>query len=126
MKSEMIHETISFLGLNPAGNNKSLPIMYCKRKMHKEAIGARFIVISKNCSKKLISKVVSKAFQLIFHQIQNFYNKLYFNFSFQQFWAIENSKPVLENFEIINCKTNAKAVLRFDFPTVYTNYLILI
>ena len=107
-----------FLGLNPDGKDKPLPIMYWTPKMHKEAIGARFIVVSKKCSKKLISKVVSKAFQLIFHQIQSFYDKSYFYFSFKQFWAIENSKPFLEKFENINCKANAKAISRFDFSTL--------
>ena len=37
-----------FLGLNPDGKDKLLPIMYWTPKMHKEAIGARFIVVSKN------------------------------------------------------------------------------
>ena len=47
----MSHETISFynkIGLNPDGGDKSLPIMYWTPKMHKEAIGARFIVASKS------------------------------------------------------------------------------
>ena len=99
--------------------------MYWAPKMHKEAIGARFIVVSKNYSKKLISKVVSKACEIVFHQIQSFYDKSYLYFSFKQFWAIENSNNILEKFENINCKANAKAILRFFFFTLYTNYLIL-
>ena len=49
----MIHETISFsnkLALNADENDKSLPIMYWTPKMHKEGIGASFIVASKKCS----------------------------------------------------------------------------
>ena len=91
-KHEVIHETISFFnkfGLNPDGKGKSLPIMYWTQKMHKEVIGTRFIVVSKNCSTKLISKVLSNAFKLIFHQRQSFYDKSYFYFSFKQFWAIQ-------------------------------------
>ena len=76
------------------------------------------LLSQKKSSKKLISKVVSKAFQLIFYQIQSFYDKSYFYFSFKQFWAIENSKPFLEKFENINCKANAKAISRFDFSTL--------
>ena len=64
--------------------------------MHKEAIGARFIAVSKKCSAKLISKEVSQAFKLIFYQLQSFYDKSCFYYSFKQFWAIENSKPILE------------------------------
>ena len=125
MKGEMIHETISFSWLK-SRRDKSLPIMYWTPKMHKEAIGARFIVVSKNCSKKLISKVVSKACQLVFHQTQSFYDKSYLYFSFKQFWAIKNLKHILEKFENINCKANAKVISRFDFSTLYTNYLILV
>ena len=47
----MIHETVFFydkFGLNPDGGDKSLPIMYWTPKMHKEAVGAGFIVASKN------------------------------------------------------------------------------
>ena len=87
--------------------------MYWAPKLQKEAIGNRFIVVSNKCSKKLISKVVSKAFQL-----QSFYDKLYFYFSFKQFFAIENSKAFLEKFENIVCKVNAKTISRFDFSTL--------
>ena len=91
--------------------------MYWSPKMHKEAFGARFIVVSKKCSANFISKVVS---QTIFHQIQSFYDKSCFYFSFKQFQAIENSKPILEKIEKNNCKTNAKDISRFDFSALYT------
>ena len=65
-------------------------------------------------------KVVSRVFQLIFHQVQSFYDKSYFYFPFKQFWAIGNSKPILEKFENINCTANAKVISRFDFSTLYT------
>ena len=109
-----------FLGWNSDGKDKSLPIKYYTPKMHKEAIGTRFIVIWKRCSKNLISKRVSKAFQVIFHQIQSFYYKSYFYFSFKHFWTIENSKHIPRKFENINCK----AISRFDFATLHPNYLI--
>ena len=73
--------------------------MYWKPKMRKDPIYANFNVASKKCSTKLISKAVSKVFQLIFHQIQNFYNKSHFYSSLKQFWVIKNSKHVLENIE---------------------------
>ena len=107
-------------GLNPNGKDKSLPIKYWTPKMHKEAIAARFIVVSKKCSKKLNSKVVSKVFQLISHQIESFYNKSYFYFLFKQFWAIGNSEPILEKFENINCLTfpNFRQIISFLFSVL--------
>jgi len=122
-KEEIIFENVCFsktFGLNPDDNDKSLPIMYWTPKMHKNPIGARFIVASKKCSTKLLSKSVSKVFKLIFHQTQNFYDKSHFYSSFKQFWVIENSKPVLDKIEKINLKSNAKNISTFDFSTLYT------
>ena len=70
--------------------------MYWTPTIHKEPIGARFIVSSKKGSTKFISRAVSKAFKLIFHQIQTFYDKSHFRSSFKQFKVIENSKSILE------------------------------
>ena len=54
---------------NADEKDKSLPIMHWTLKMYKDPI-----VAQKNCSAKLISKAVSKAFKFIFHQIQSFYD----------------------------------------------------
>ena len=51
-----------------------------------------------------------KAFELIFHQIQSFYYKSHFY----------SSNPVLEKIEKINCRSNAKAILTFEFFTLYS------
>lgn len=45
--------------------------------MLKDTIRARFIVDSKKCSSKVISKAFFKAVKIISHQIQNFYDKSY-------------------------------------------------
>ena len=66
-------------------------------------------------------------FSSIFHEIQNFYDKSYFYFSFKQFWATENSKPILAKIENINFKANAIKLFRdLLFPRFILNYLILI
>ena len=121
-KDEIIDDNISFsntFGLSPSENDKSLPIMYWTPKMHKNPTGARFIIASKKCSTKLLSKAVSKAFKLIFHQIEHFYDKSHFYKSFNQFWVIENSKPVLDKIKKINSKQNAKVIYTFNFSTLY-------
>ena len=94
--------------------------MYWTPKTRKKPTGARFIIASKNCSTKPLSKAVSKAFKLIFHQIEHFYDKSHFYKSFNQFWVIENSKPLLEKIDKINNKANAKIISTFDFSTLYT------
>ena len=78
--------------------------------MYKEAISHVFLFASKKDSTKLISKIFSNAFKLIFHQIQKFYNYSYFYFLYKHLWATENSNLNLEKIEKINCKANAKVV----------------
>ena len=70
----------------------------------------------KKCSIKLFSKAVFKVLKVIFHQIQNIYDKS----PYKQFFVTENSKPILEKTEKINCKTNTKAISTSDFSTLHT------
>ena len=65
-------------------------------------------------------KALSKAFKLIFHQIQSFYEKSHFCSSFSQFWIIEIPSPLLKKIEKINFKAKVKSVSTFDFSTFYT------
>ena len=55
--------------------------------MHKKPIGARFIVASKVCSTKPISKVVSGVFQMIYNQVNKFHLKSKFYSNFNLFWG---------------------------------------
>ena len=73
-KDEIMHENSSFsdkFGLNSDKKDKSFPTMYWGPKMHKDPIGACFLVAQKKCNKKFISKAVSEVFKLNFHQIQS-------------------------------------------------------
>ena len=55
------------LGLEVDEREKYLPTMYWIPKMHKDPPGARFIIASKQCATKKISKSVSSAFKLIYN-----------------------------------------------------------
>ena len=76
---------------------KTLPIMYWLTKMQKTPTG--------------FSEEASKAFKLIFKRTQSFR---------KMFWAVENSKLVIDRLDQINTKNNAKCISTFDFSTVYT------
>ena len=101
-------------------DQKTLPIMYWIPKMHKNPVGTRFIVASSKCSTKPLSKAVSKAFKLIFNQMQNFHDKSKFYSNYKKFWVIENSFPIVEKLNKVNLKGNAKCISTFDFSTLYT------
>ena len=54
-------------------------------KLHKNPVGSRFIIASKNCSTKPLSKAVSNTFKLIYSQIENFHHKSKFLSNYNKF-----------------------------------------
>ena len=99
---------------------KKLPIMYWIPKMHKHPSASRFIIASKKCSTKQISKAVSNAFKLIFHQIENFHKKAKFLKNYNKFWILQNTEPILDIIKNINRRKRAKSISTYDFSTLYT------
>ena len=74
--SEIISENNEYtsrLKFQTEEDDNILPVMYWTPKMHKKPIGERFIIASKKCSTKKISKAVSSIFKLIYNQILNFH-----------------------------------------------------
>ena len=61
--------------------------MFWIAKMHKNPTGALFIISSKICSSKQISKSVSNVFKLIYSQIEFFYKNDKFLPNYNKFWA---------------------------------------
>ena len=94
--------------------------MYWIPKLHKNPVGSRFIIASKNCSTKLLPKAVYNVFKLIYFQIENFLRKLKFLFNYNKFWVLQNVDPVIENISIINRKKKARSLAAYDFSTLYT------
>ena len=99
---------------------KALPIMYWMPKMHKQPVGARFIVASKTCSTKPVTEVISRIFKMIFAHVESFHTKSKFYSNFKKFWVVQNSFPIIEKLKRINLKKNAKSIATFDFSTLYT------
>ena len=99
LKEELIDGNITFpskFNLEVSNDFKTLPIMYWVTNMHKTPTRARFLVSSIKCSKKTLSKSVTKAFELIFKQIQSFHEKSLYYSDYKIFWVVENSKPVID------------------------------
>ena len=122
-KEPIISSNIDFcqhLGYKVKDEEKKLPMIYWIPKMHKTPVGKRFIIASKLCSTKQLSKDVSKVFKLLLRQIRNFHDKSVFYSNYNQYWVVENSTPVLEKIYRTNSKTNAKSISTFDFTTLYT------
>ena len=58
----------------------------------------------------------------MFKQIQSFHEKSYVLLWLQNFWLVENSKPVIDRFGQVNSKRmqNSLLLATFDFSTLYT------
>ena len=52
-------------GIETDNDALTLPVAYWIPKMHKNPIGSRFIIASKNCVTKKLSKNITSAFKLI-------------------------------------------------------------
>ena len=100
--------------------DRSLPIMYWTPKMHKTPSGARFIIASKTCSTKKISKSVSNAFKVILKQIENFHHKSTFYSQYKKYWVVQNSLQIIADLDKINKRKKAKSISTYDFATLYT------
>ena len=109
------------LGYKLSEKEKDLPTMYWIPKMHKNPVKHRFIVASKSCSTKQLSKAVSNTFKLIHRQTENFHRFSKFDANYNKFWVIQNADPVLATLKKINDKKSAKRISCFDFSTLYTN-----
>ena len=71
---------------------KTQPIMYCIGKMKNIPVGARFIVASRKCSTKALSKAFTKASKLPFKPMRSFHQKSHFYTGYKKLWVVENSK----------------------------------
>ena len=122
-KNEIIEDNIQYskkIRLKPEDKDSDLPVMYWTPKMHKTPSGCRFIIASKHCSTKPLSKAVSSAFKLIFHQVERFHTKAKFLNNYNKFWVLQNADPIISILNNINRKKRAKSIATYDFSTLYT------
>ena len=85
---ELIETNIKYgkkFDLNITEQDKTFPIMYWLPKMHKAPISARFLVVSKKCSTKPLSDVISKVFTVTFTHVESFHRKVYFTHALKSF-----------------------------------------
>ena len=93
--------------------------MYWIPKLHKNPVGFRFIISSKNCLTKSLYRAVSNVFKLIHSQIENFHRKSKFLSNYNKCWELQDVYPAIENINIINRKKKATSIATHDFSTLY-------
>ena len=70
--------------------------------MHMNPTGARFIVASKTCSTKEISKPASSVFKVLYSQIENFYKNAKFLPNYNKVRVFKNSELIIQSLNNIN------------------------
>ena len=122
-KEDIIEENVTYSkrqNLDVKEKERELPMMHWLPKLHKTPTKARFIIASKQCSTKQLSKAVSSVFRLAYQQIENFHKNAKFLRNYNKFWVLQNIDPVMKNITIINRKKRAKSISTYDFSTLYT------
>ena len=107
-------------GLEVDEGMKALPSMYWSPKLHKDPIGSRFIIASKQTSLKPLLKDLTCIFKLFQKQVESYNDKSRVWAGVSGFWVIQNSNPVIERINKINNRNKAKTIATFDFATLYT------
>ena len=98
----------------------TLPDIYWTPKLHKNPIKSRFIIASKKCTVKKLSKNISSIFCLFNKQIEVYNKKAAYYSGINAYWIVQNRDPVLEAVKKSVCNKSAKCVSSFDFSTLYT------
>ena len=85
---------------------KTLPIMYWLARIHKTPIGTRCVAVSKSCSPKLLTDIMSKHF---------FFEKIFYSIC-KNLWVVQNSFSI-----VIELNEISKSFSTFDFATLNEN-----
>ena len=98
----------------------TLPNIYWIPKLHKNPVKFRFIIASKYCTTKTLSKNVSSIFSLFQRQIDTYHKKSHFFSGIKSYWIVQDKAPVLEAVKKSLARRSAKCLSSFDFSTLYT------
>ena len=99
---------------------RTLPDIYWIPKLHKNPAKFRFIIASKHCTTKTVSKNLSSIFTLFLKHIDTYYTKAHFYSGIKSYWIINNRDSVLRAINKSRERKSAKCVSSFDFSTLYT------
>ena len=98
----------------------TLPDIYWIPKLHKNPVKFRFIIASKQCTTKSLSKDVSSIFSLFQKQIATYHKKTHYFSGIKSYWIVNDRGPVLDAIKKSVARKSAKCLSSFDFSTLYT------
>ena len=100
-------------------NMSTLPDIYWTPKLHKNPVKFRFIIASKQCTIKHLSKKIASIFSLFDKQIDTYNKKTRYYSGINSYWIVQNRDPILDTIKKSVSRKSAKCVSSFDFSTLY-------
>ena len=101
-------------------DNLVLPDIYWTPKLHKNPVKFRFIIASKQCTIKHLSKNMSSIFSLFMKQIETYNKKARYYSGINSYWIVHNRDPIMKTVNKSVSRKSAKCISSFDFSTLYT------
>ena len=101
-------------------DNLALPDIYWTPKLHKNPVKFRFIIASKQCTIKHLSKNMSSIFSLFMKQIETYNRKARYYSGINSYWIVHNRDPIMKTINKSVSRKSAKCISSFDFSTLYT------
>ena len=98
----------------------SLPFIYCIPKFHKNPVKFRFIISSSSCQTKPLAKTISLGLKLCQQQHKVHCQALRSYTGVNNYFIIDNNKPLLDCLMNLNQRNKARSLETFDFSTLYT------
>ena len=95
--------------------------MYWIPKFHKNPLKFRFIVASRLCATKSISEPLTCILKLFLRMHRAYCRTIKLIRNHNRMYIIDNSKPLLDELNVVSCRGNAKSIGTFDFSTLYTS-----
>ena len=118
--SQHKHTLKEKFNLSIEDNMLHLPDIYWMPKLHKNPTKFRFIIASKRCTYKSLSKDISSIFTLLQKQVETYHNKAHFYSGVKTNWIVHNRDSVLTAVDKSVQRKSAKCLASFDFSTLYT------
>ena len=111
---------IESVGLEMSEEDKNLPYLYWKKKLHKVPFKHRFIAGSSKCSTKDLSCLLTKVLTTVKDGLIRYNNTKTSRNGVNSMWIVKNSTSLLSSLDQLDVRT-ATSVQTYDFSTLYTS-----
>ena len=111
-------------GITVDQENMVFSRIFWNPKLHKTPFKARFIAGATFCSTKQLSRLLTKALQVVLKQFRCYCKTTYRNSGFNYDWGINSTKQFLDKLKQYRNNKGVFSAQIHDFSTLYTNFAL--